>query len=237
MLKAIAGPDARGISLGLGRDAFAGGGRCRALPPIGYEFKEIQSHTRRAAIISAAGQRDSRLSCAVRRRAYGRDSPRHGRPGWVGFPCGTGQGDDTDRFFVVCPMFWAVAPEQPAVRPPIQKPGVPYSTDFPPVTIRDMVRAQAALLDHLQLPEIFASPAVRWRNAGAGLGDGLSDRVRNCMPVATCTAHHAMQIAFNENRAGRRFSPTPNWRDGIITTTRTAPGPRTGWAVARMSAT
>ena len=36
------------------------------------------------------------------------------------------------------------------------KTGMPWGLDFPVITIRDMVRAQAMLLDHLGIPSLFS---------------------------------------------------------------------------------
>jgi homoserine O-acetyltransferase len=97
-----------------------------------------------------------------------------------------------------------------------------------------MVRAQAALLDHLQLPEIFAVTGGSMGGMQALVwATDYPDRVRNCMPVATCTAHHAMQIAFNE--IGRQAILTdPNWRDGHYYDNPDGARPAHGLAVARM---
>jgi len=158
-----------------------------------------------------------------------------GRPGWWDFHVGPGKAIDTNRFFVVCPMFWAVAPAAPARRRSTRKPGA-LRHRFSAVTIRDMVRAQRVA---------GSSPASRnfrrhrrfdGRNAGAGLATDYPERVRNCVPIATCTAHHAMQIAFNE--IGRQAILTdPQWRDGHYYDNRTAPVPRTGWRWRAWSAT
>jgi homoserine O-acetyltransferase len=103
--------------------------------------------------------------------------------------------------------------------------------DFPPVTVRDMVRAQEALLDHLGIQRLFAV-------VGASMGGmqaltwavHLPERTRICLPIATCTAHNAMQIAFNE--IGRQAITTDaHWNGGQYSESRY---PAHGLAVARM---
>jgi len=79
--------------------------------------------------------------------------------------------------------------------------------------------AQAALLDHLHLPEISPVTAFDERNAGAGLG--RTDLIRNGLRILRCRLGHsarlssAMQIAFNEIGASRQSFTDPNWRDAI----------------------
>ena len=109
--------------------------------------------------------------------------------------------------------------------------GKPYGMDFPPVTVRDMVAVQAKLIEHLGIARLFAviggsmggMQALAW-------AVHFPERVRVCVPIATCVSHNAMQIAFNE--IGRRAIITdPNWNGGNY-----APGrrPNHGLAVARM---
>ena len=99
--------------------------------------------------------------------------------------------------------------------------------DFPPVTMRDMVAVQAKLIEHLGISQLFAviggsmggMQALAW-------AVHFPERVRVCVPIATCVSHNAMQIAFNE--IGRRAIITdPNWNGGNYTPAR-RPEPRPG---------
>jgi len=161
-------------------------------------------------------------------------NPSTRQPGWWDFHVGPGKAIDTDRFFVICSnvLGGCSGSTGPSSRNP--ETGRPYATDFPPVTIRDMVRAQAALLDHLQLPRVFAviggsmggMQALVWAT-------DYPDRVETCVPIATCTAHHAMQIAFNE--IGRQAILTdPHWQKGHYYDDKNGARPAHGLAVARM---
>jgi homoserine O-acetyltransferase len=157
--------------------------------------------------------------------------PDTGRPGWWDFHVGPGKAIDTDKFFVICsnvlggcdgttgPLF--IRPET----------GKPYGMDFPPVTITDMVAVQAKLIEHLGISRLFAV-------VGGSMGGmqalawavHFPERVRLCIPIATCISHSAMQIAFNE--IGRRAITTdPNWNGGNYTLDCR---PNHGLAVARM---
>jgi len=157
--------------------------------------------------------------------------PDTGRPGWWDFHVGPGKGMDTDKFFVIsanvlggCDGTTGPSSTNPEI-------GKPYGMNFPAVTIHDMVTVQERLLNHLGIERLFAviggsmggMQALAW-------AVHLPERVRVCIPIATCAAHNAMQIAFNE--IGRRAIITdPNWNDGNYTADRR---PRHGLAVARM---
>jgi homoserine O-acetyltransferase len=157
--------------------------------------------------------------------------PDTGRPGWWDFHVGPGKAIDTNRFFVICSSVLGGCDGTTgplSVRP---ETGKPYGIDFPAVTIRDMVTVQAKLIEYLGISRLFAV-------IGGSMGGMqslawavyLPEHVRVCIPIATCAAHSAMQIAFNE--IGRRAIITdPNWNGGNYTPDRR---PTHGLAVARM---
>ncbi len=154
------------------------------------------------------------------------------RPGWWDLYVGPGKPIDTDRFFIICPNVLGGCGG--STGPGSLRPGrarLPYGPDFPPVTVWDMVDAQARLLDHLGIERLFAviggslggMQAQAWAVAQPG-------RVRHCIPIATCLAHRASQIAFNEV-ARRAIEQDPGWKKGRYSPSRP---PRQGLAVARM---
>lgn len=154
-----------------------------------------------------------------------------GRPGWWDFHVGPGKAIDTDHYYVIgtnvlggCGGSTGPASLDPST-------GKPYATEFPPVTIRDMVRAQALLLDHLSLPRLLAVTGGSMGGMQALVwATDYPDRVDTCIPIASCMAHNAMQIGFNE--VGRQAIMTDsNWRGGNYYG---HPLPRHGLAVARM---
>jgi homoserine O-acetyltransferase/O-succinyltransferase len=154
-----------------------------------------------------------------------------GRPGWWDFHVGPGKAIDTNQFFVICSNVLGGCSGSTGPASTNPNTGRPYAIDFPPVTIRDMVAAQVQLMDHLELPKLFAV-------TGGSMGGmqalvwavDYPDRVHTCIPIATCLAHSPMQIAFNE--VGRQAIITdPNWRGGYYDETHR---PKHGLAVARM---
>jgi homoserine O-acetyltransferase len=156
--------------------------------------------------------------------------PESGRPGWWDYHVGPGKAVDTDKFFVICAnvLGGCSGTTGPASLNP--KTGRPYGMKFPEVTVRDMVAVQAKLIDHLGIRQLFAV-------IGGSMGGMQAlvwatdhpERVRTCIPVATCVSHGAMQIAFNE--IGRRAITTdPGWNGGEYSADRLLHG----LAVARM---
>lgn len=157
--------------------------------------------------------------------------PDTGRPGWWDFHVGPGKAIDTDKFFVISANVLGGCDGTTGPSSPCPETGKPYGMQFPAVTIRDMVTVQEKLLDHLGIERLFAviggsmggMQALAW-------AVHLPGRIRVCVPIATCAAHNAMQIAFNE--IGRRAIITdPNWNGGDYTADRR---PKHGLAVARM---
>ena len=84
---------------------------------------------------------------------YSADDP---KPGWWDIMVGPGKGIDTDKYFVVCSNILGscMGSTGPSVANPVS--GAPYATDFPMITIGDMVRAQKALIDHLGIKQLLA---------------------------------------------------------------------------------
>lgn len=162
------------------------------------------------------------------------DHPVTGKPGWWISMVGAGKPIDTDRFFVICAnvIGGCMGSTGPASTNPAT--GEPFGTEFPVVTISDIVRAQARLIDHLGIETLLAvvggSMGGMQVLAWASL---FPDRVFAAMPIATAAKHSAQNIAFHE--VGRQaVMADPDWRRGryLIEGSR----PVKGLSVARMAA-
>jgi homoserine O-acetyltransferase len=160
--------------------------------------------------------------------------PVTGKPGWWETLVGPGKPIDTNRYFVISSnvIGGCLGSTGPASTNP--RTGKPWGLDFPVVTIPDMVRAQAMLLDHLGIDSLFAV-------AGGSMGGmqvlqwaaAYPDRVFAALPIATGARHSAQNIAFHE--VGRQaVMADPDWRGGRYLIEGT--NPRRGLAVARMGA-
>jgi homoserine O-acetyltransferase/O-succinyltransferase len=160
--------------------------------------------------------------------------PLTGKPGWWDVLIGPGKAIDTNRFFVICPnvIGGCMGSTGPAEIDP--KTGEPYGLDFPLVTVDDMVRAQAMLLDALGIQEILC--VIGGSMGGMQVLEWCSsypDRVVSAIPMATAARHSAQNIAFHE--VGRQaILADPDWKDGAYQHFNTQPSK--GLAVARMAA-
>jgi homoserine O-acetyltransferase len=159
--------------------------------------------------------------------------PRTGKPGWWPRMVGDGRPIDPLRHFVVCAnvLGSCMGSSGPASIDPAS--GAPWGMRFPVITIRDMVRAQALLLDHLEVGRLAAV-------VGGSMGgmQALSwaatypERVAKCVAIATTARHTAQNIAFHE--VGRQaIMADPRWCGGAYDP---ADPPAAGLAVARMAA-
>ncbi len=152
--------------------------------------------------------------------------------GWWDGMIGPGKAFDTDHFFVVstnllggCRGTTGPSSVDPAT-------GRPYGSDFPVITVADMVRAQRAFLDQLGIGRLAAV-------AGGSLGGmqalewavGYPDQVDAIVPIASTHALQPQGVAWNAI-ARESILRDPAWQDGhYYGTGRT---PDAGMGVARM---
>lgn len=156
------------------------------------------------------------------------------RPGWWESMVGPGNILDTDRYFLICSnvlggCMGSLGPKE--INP---ETGTPYNLDLPIITIGDMVKAQALLLDYLGIEQLFSL-------IGASMGgmqvlewvSAFPDRIFSAMIIATSARHTAQNIAFHE--IGRQsILADPNWCNGHYLNERKYPSK--GLAIARMTA-
>ncbi|WP_277969795.1 homoserine O-acetyltransferase MetX [Sphingomonas echinoides] len=160
--------------------------------------------------------------------------PVTGKPGWWERMVGPGKPVDPARHFIICSnvLGSCMGSSGPATVNPAT--GAPWGMSFPVITIRDMVRAQAMLLDHLGIDTLAAV-------VGGSMGGmqtlswpaTFPDRVRAVVIIASTARHTAQNIAFHE--VGRQaVMADPKWRGGAYY--EEADPPSAGLAVARMAA-
>jgi homoserine O-acetyltransferase/O-succinyltransferase len=162
------------------------------------------------------------------------DHPITGKAGWWTSMVGPGRPIDTDRFFVICAnvIGGCMGSTGPSDIDPSD--GKPYGLNFPVITIRDMVRAQKRLVDHLGIAKLLAvvggsmggMQTLQWAASYPGC-------VRAVVPIACAARHSAQNIAFHE--VGRQaVMADPDWHGGEYYLFDTKPSK--GLAVARMAA-
>lgn len=162
------------------------------------------------------------------------DHPVTGKPGWWLGMVNPGKPIDLDRYCVICAnvIGSCLGSSGPASENPAT--GKPWAMEFPVITIADMVRAQAMLLDHLGIERLHSviggsmggMQAVSW----AAL---YPERVKSAIIIASTARHSAQNIAFHE--VGRQaIMADPRWRGGDYYAD--IDPPTSGLAVARMAA-
>ncbi|TWS97362.1 homoserine O-acetyltransferase [Reyranella sp. CPCC 100927] len=160
--------------------------------------------------------------------------PVTGKPGWWETLVGPGRPLDPAKYFVICANVLGGCMGSTGPLDSDPRTGQPYNLSFPVITIADMVRAQAGLLDHLGVASLFCV-------IGGSMGGMLvlqwaaqhPQRVFSAIPIATAARHSAQNIAFHE--VGRQaIMADPDWHGGNYAVHGTHPA--RGLAVARMTA-
>jgi homoserine O-acetyltransferase len=146
---------------------------------------------------------------------------------------GPGRPFDTSRYFVICSnvLGGCAGSTGPSSLDPNS--GIPYGMRFPVITIRDMVRAQRFLVEHLGVRQlamvaggsIGGQQALEWAIS-------YPDLVQKAVVVAATAALTAQAIAFSE--VGRQaIMADPLWQNGHYPP---GQGPEAGLSIARMLA-
>ena len=163
----------------------------------------------------------------------GKHSADDAKAGWWDLMVGPEKPIDTDRYFVICSNL--IGGCKGSTGPSSTNPatGQPYATDFPVVTINDMVRTQAELLTHLGIQRLLSviggsmggMQVLEWALA-------YPQRVASIIPVAAAARLSAQGIAFDE--VGRQaIMKDPAWNGGHYYGRQAPSG---GLSVARMIA-
>src|SRR6186997_1439063 len=164
--------------------------------------------------------------------AEDRDGVRAKGLGWWDGMIGPGKAFDTDRFFVVstnrlggCRGTTGPSSTNPAT-------GRPYGSDFPVITVADMVRTERAFLDELGIERLAAV-------AGGSLGGMQAfewailypDQVDSIVAIASTHAIQPQGIAWNAI-ARSAIVADPDWQGGHYYGTGRKPD--AGMGIARM---
>jgi homoserine O-acetyltransferase/O-succinyltransferase len=158
--------------------------------------------------------------------------PITGKDGWWARMVGPSLVIDTNHLCVICAnvLGGCMGTTGPASPHPMD--GKPHAMRFPVITIRDMVKAQARLLDYLNVD-------VPLCVIGGSMGGMLllewaacyPQRLKSGIVIASTARHSAQNIAFHE--VGRQaIMADPRWNKGDYV----GNPPADGLAVARMAA-
>lgn len=218
--------DRRFVPIARGRRFVLEGGTALHDAVLAYEtWGSLDEDASNAILVCHALTGDS--------HAAGPAGPGHPTPGWWDDLIGPGKAIDTDRWFVVCANVLGGCQGSTGPSSTDPETGAPYGSTFGVVTIRDMVRSQQLLADHLGIRSWLAviggsmggMQVLEW-------GVMFPDRVRGLVPIATNAQASAQQIAYSS--IGRRAIVTdPGWAGGDYYDLPPGEGPARGLALAR----
>ena len=165
-------------------------------------------------------------------RAEERDAGKGAALGWWDGMIGPGKAFDTDEFFVVSTNLLGGCRGTTGPSSPNPATGRPYGSDFPVITVADMVRAERALLRELDITRIAAV-------SGGSLGGmqalqwavSYGEEVEAIIPIASTHALQPQGVAWNAI-ARNAITADPSWQGGHYYDTGRAPA--AGMGVARM---
>ncbi|MEN8107857.1 MAG: homoserine O-acetyltransferase [Pseudomonadota bacterium] len=164
-----------------------------------------------------AGHSNAILLChalSSNHHAAGYHSMEERKPGWWEVCVGPGKPIDTNRFYVVCSnnLGGCHGSTGPASINPAT--GKPWGRDFPDILVKDWVRSQARLSDHLGIEQWAAiiggslggMQAMQW-------AIDFPARIRHAIVIAAAPGLTAQNIAFNEV-ARTAIKSDPDFHDG-----------------------
>ena len=161
-------------------------------------------------------------------------NPVTNKEGWWTHALGPGKAFDTEKFFVICANVIGGCMGSYGPSTIDTKTNKVIGTNFPVITINDMVNAQYNLLDFFKIEKLFAV-------AGGSMGgmqvlqfvSNFPNKAKVAIPIACTASHSAQNIALNE--LGRQsIMADINWKNGSYG--ENEKNPDNGLAVARMAA-
>jgi len=165
-------------------------------------------------------------------RAEDRDGTVGRGLGWWDGMIGPAKAFDTNRYFVVSTNLLGGCRGTTGPSSTNPETGRPYGSDFPVITVADMVRAERAFLDRIGITRLAAV-------AGGSLGGMQAfewavlypDQVDSIVAIASTHALQPQGVAWN-TIARNAIMADPDWQDGHYYGTGRAPN--AGMGVARM---
>ena len=194
--------------------------------PIAYETYGKLSEKKDNAILA--------FPCAIRRSICSWNKSNNKKPGWWSYLVGPSKAIDTNKFFVICAnviggCMGSYGPSSIDI-----KTSKKLGTNFPVITINDMVNAQYNLLDYFKIDKLFSV-------MGGSMGGmqvlqfvaNYPNKTKTAVPIACTASHSAQNIALNE--LGRQaIMADSNWQKGDYLNLKNSPDK--GLSVARMAA-
>ena len=161
-------------------------------------------------------------------------NPITNKEGWWNYALGPNKAIDTNKFFVISAnvIGGCMGSFGPSSIDPLTN--KPYGSNFPVITINDMVNAQNFLLDYFKIEKLFA--VIGGSMGGMQVLQFISNfpnKAEVAIPIACTASHSAQNIALNE--LGRQAIMADNeWSNGKYL--ENGKSPSKGLSVARMAA-
>lgn len=161
-------------------------------------------------------------------------NPITNKQGWWNTAVGPEKAINTNKYFVICANVLGGCMGSFGPKSINKESNEPFGLNFPVITIRDMVKAQESLLEHLQINKLLSV-------LGGSMG-GMQllqfctlypEKTFSAVPIATTASHNAQQIALNE-LARQAIMSDPLWSKGNYYKDKQTP--KNGLTVARMAA-
>ncbi len=140
--------------------------------------------------------------------------PITGKPGWWSHLVGPGLLIDTDRYFVVCSNILGGCMGTTGPGDINPRTGKPWGITFPIITIRDIVRVQTLLMDHLGIEQLLC--VIGGSMGGMQVLEWTStfpERVFSAIAIATAARLSAQNIALN-TVSRLAIMSDPDWLNG-----------------------
>lgn len=195
----------------------------RILGPItlSYEtYGELNRERSNAILVAHAWTGSAHLA--------GKYSTEETKSGWWDDIVGPGRLLDTDKYYVICSnvlgsCYGSTGPS--SINP---RTGKKYNLTFPVITVRDIVRAQQLLIDHLGIDKLLTvlggsmggMQALEWATQ-------FPERIASAVVLATSPQPSAQAIAMSAIARWAIFND-PNWKKGEY-----RKNPKDGLALAR----
>ena len=161
-------------------------------------------------------------------------NPITNKEGWWSYALGPDKAIDTNKFFVICANVIGGCMGSYGPSHLDNSTGKPFGTNFPVITINDMVNAQYNLLEYFNIKKLFS--VIGGSMGGMQVLQFISnfpDKSHTVIPIACTASHSAQNIALNE--LGRQsIMADHNWMEGFYAENKK--NPDKGLAVARMAA-
>jgi len=139
---------------------------------------------------------------------------KNNQPGWWDDIIGSGKIIDTDKYFVICSNILGSCYGTTGPNSKVPQNGHIFGIDFPQVAVRDIVKVQKKLTEHLGIKSLHSiiggslggMQAIEWAIQ-------YPDYVRSIIPIATSAAHSPWAVAYNH--IGRTaIMNDPEWKNG-----------------------